>query len=142
MRNKQTSLWVDHTSISCILEQYFDFWGNLNFHDFSRKSAFLADFELFSAKIAKKFTTVTFFMKIRLDLINVRITTKCSNMVVQRFRDTLRVPLSALGAQVVFKTMPSEMRAFEGQKGRKSYYFTSKYVFFGKIPPSVTEIVF
>ena len=61
--NEKASLQTNHTSISCILDQYFNFWRNLKFQKFSKNSAFFADFgditekvyhgELFFEKIGK-----------------------------------------------------------------------------------------
>ena len=42
MRNEKALSQVHHTSISCILNQYFDFLENLNFQNFSKKTAFFA----------------------------------------------------------------------------------------------------
>ena len=90
MRNEKASSQVHHTSISCILNQYFKFLKNLNFQKFSKKKAFFAVF----LKLPKKFPTVSFFGKndkIQVNLKCLRITPICSNKLVQRLRDSLRL---------------------------------------------------
>ena len=91
MRNAKATLQVHHTSISCILSQYFEISKNLNFHNFLEKSAFFAIFADICSKTAKKFPTGNFFLKIRSDLKCVRIAPNCSKKVVRTLRESLRL---------------------------------------------------
>ena len=91
---------LHHTSISCILEQYFDFQRNLNFQHFLKKIAFLGIF----LKIAKNGTVRAVFpkisKKIRFHLKCFKITQNCSNKVGERLRDSSGLVLYESGAYV------------------------------------------
>ena len=116
MQIEKASLWVHHTSISCILSQYFEISKNLNFHNFLEKSAFFAIFADICSKTAKKFPTGNFFLKIRSDLKCVGITPNCSKKVVRTLRESLRLALRAHGCQRALEAIWGKLTACECQK--------------------------